>query len=152
MLRKLWEQVILNHHRAVTFIILESFLLTFTVARATVYLMNLDFILDFYIAVGQTHLHHLNYGIFLLAISGYLSLIYHSQKAKTRLAIIYGIGLGLTFDEFALWLFLENDYYARASYEAIIIISAVLVNIVYFGDLWNRIFSFLAKKGQNILD
>jgi len=40
--------------------------------------------------------------------------------------VTYGIGLGLTFDEFGLWLHLGGDYWQRASYDAVIVLATVL--------------------------
>ncbi len=72
-----------------------------------------------------------------------------------KLAIMYGFGLGLTFDEFSLWLRLDDDYYARVSYEAIIVIIVILLNIVYFGDIWKKTLLYLythGRRGENILE
>ncbi len=146
MFRKIYENVIARHERATTFIVLISFLVTFVVARLVVYLIEAEILPDLYLYIGQTHIHHLNYGIFLLSISGYLALVLpHRAKTWHFLAFIFGVGLGLTFDEFALWLFLQNDYYARISYEAIVTIGLLLLNIVYFSNLWLRIFKFIFR-------
>ncbi len=136
---------IFAHRHGTSFIVLISFLITFVTARLVIYLIDHEILPDFYIFVGQTHVHHLNYGIFLLSIAGYLSLIFHARRITHILAAVYGVGLGLTFDEFALWFNLQNNYYARVSYEAIVIIACILINIVYFGNLWTRIFKFLIK-------
>jgi len=40
--------------------------------------------------------------------------------------VIYGIGLGLTFDEFGMWLHLNGDYWQRASFDAVIVLAAAL--------------------------
>jgi hypothetical protein len=144
-IKELHEAIILPYHRAATFIVLISFLLTFLIARTTVYLIDMGVLPDFYVSVGQNHVHHLNFGIFALAISGYLALVTTSKRATELLSVLFGIGLGLTFDEFALWLFLNNDYYARASYEAIIVITVILLNIIYFSDLWKRIFIYIFR-------
>ncbi len=146
MFRYIYQQVIVQHHRAKSFIILVSFLITFVISRIVVWLIDAGKFPDLYVYIGETHIHHLNLGIFLLSITGYLSLVLPEFKYRNALAIFFGIGLGLTFDEFALWLFLENDYYARISYEAIITISLILLNIVYFPDLWRRIFIFLFRR------
>ncbi len=132
--------------RSSTFIVLFAFLTTFVVARITTYLIRFQLLPDFYLSMGQTHIHHLNYGIFILSITGYLSLIYHTKRWNDKLAFFYGIGLGLTFDEFSLWLSLEDNYYARGSYEAIIVISAIFLNIIYFGGIWKRIFWFFRRR------
>ncbi len=45
--------------------------------------------------------------------------------------MIYGVGLGLTFDEFGMWLHLGGPYWQRASYDAVITIASVLALIAY---------------------
>jgi hypothetical protein len=47
------------------------------------------------------------------------------------------VGLGLTFDEFGMWLRLQDDYWSRLSYDAIIVISLFFINIVYFYSSWS---------------
>jgi hypothetical protein len=148
LLQRIYHFTIGRYREVVSFLVLISFLITFIVTRATVYMMDARIIPDFYLALGQTHVHHLNYGIFLLAIVGYLALLFHDEDINEVFAIGYGIGLGLTFDEFALWLHLQDDYSARVSYEAVIIISMLLINIVYFGDLWKRLLGYFLAKIQ----
>lgn len=41
-------------------------------------------------------------------------------------AILYGIGLALTFDEFGLWLHLGGSYWQRASFDAVVVIAGLL--------------------------
>ena len=50
------------------------------------------------------HIHHYVYGIFILTIAGYLALIFKSQGATSWIALLFGLGVGLTFDEFGMWL------------------------------------------------
>ena len=50
------------------------------------------------------HIHHYVYGIFLLAVAGYLALWFKSPRVTPWLALMYGVGVGLTFDEFGMWL------------------------------------------------
>ena len=53
--------------------ILTSFLFTFIAARVLVFLIVSRRIPDLYLHLGGSHIHHLNYGIFLLsAIGAYL--------------------------------------------------------------------------------
>ncbi len=146
MWKQLYQDIIITHHRAKSFTILVSFLITFVISRSVVWLIDAGKFPDLYLFIGQTHVHHLNFGIFLLAITGYLSIALKNIKYPNLLAIFFGIGLGLTFDEFALWLFLQNNYYARISYEAIVTISLILINVVYFSDLWEKIFRFILKR------
>src|SRR5215469_12450323 len=50
------------------------------------------------------HIHHYVYGIFILVIAGYLALIFRGDGATPWIALLYGLGVGLTFDEFGMWL------------------------------------------------
>jgi hypothetical protein len=106
-------------------LVLLSLLLTFIVARLTSIVMMLPQVPDIYLYVHNTHIHHLNYGIFLLAgVGAYL--LFSPGPAAPAAAIIYGIGLGLTFDEFGMWLHLNGEYWQRASFDAVIVLAAAL--------------------------
>jgi len=54
--------------------------------------------------VPGMHIHHYVYGIFILVIAGYLALIFRKDGATPWIALLYGLGVGLTFDEFGMWL------------------------------------------------
>jgi hypothetical protein len=107
--------------------VLVAFLFTFVSARVLVYLIMARRIPDMYAHAGHTHVHHLNYGIFLLTFVG--AYLIFGQPAGLRLTItsvLYGIGLGLTFDEFGMWLHLDTTYWQRGSFDAVVVIAAVL--------------------------
>lgn len=107
--------------------ILTAFLLTFMAARIVVYLIMARRIPDLYFYAGQTHVHHLNYGIFLLSAVGACLLFYGITGPKlTAITFLYGIGLALTFDEFGMWLHLGGGYTQRASFDAVVVIAALL--------------------------
>jgi hypothetical protein len=107
--------------------IMVSFILTFLTTRCIVFLIMDRRIPDLYLYVGQTHVHHLNYGIFLLsAVGAYLLLGHPEGRRQTATAVLYGIGLALTFDEFGMWLHLGGGYWQRASFDAITVIAAML--------------------------
>jgi hypothetical protein len=106
---------------------LAAFLFTFLAARITVYLVMTRAIPDLFLHLGGTHVHHLNYGIFLLAGVGACLLFFNLRgKRLTAATIVYGVGLGLTFDEFGMWLHLGGLYWQRASFDAVVVISAML--------------------------
>jgi tetrahydromethanopterin S-methyltransferase subunit E len=50
------------------------------------------------------HIHHYVYGIFILTVAGYLALVLRNDGARPWIALLYGLGVGLTFDEFGMWL------------------------------------------------
>ena len=107
--------------------ILAAFLITFLTTRVLVFFIMTRRLPDLYVFVGQTHVHHLNFGIILLSIvGGYLLLVPAASGQIGFLSVLYGIGLGLTFDEFGMWFHLGGGYWQRASYDAIIAITSVL--------------------------
>src|ERR1700712_5139035 len=79
---------------------LAAFVLTFLLSRIVVLLIMTRRMPDFFLFVGQTHVHHLNYGIFLLVLVGGWGVFHPPQEPRTRViaARIYGVGLALTFD------------------------------------------------------
>ncbi len=86
-----------------------------------------------YLFLGQTHVHHLNYGIFLLSAVAAYSIFWRPNGLAAEItAFIYGLAMALTFDEFGMWLHLGGSYWQRASVDAVIIIAAVMA-LVAFG-------------------
>lgn len=106
---------------------LLAFLVTFVLARCLVLLIMTRRLPDLFIYVGGTHLHHLNFGIFLLAsVGAWLLLAPPMSRGRRRAAILYGVGLALTFDEFGMWLHLGGGYWQRASFDAVCVVAAIL--------------------------
>jgi len=115
---------------------LFAFILVFVASRTVVLLIMARRIPNMYFFLRGTHVHHLNYGIFLLAgVGAYLLLRRPAGKALDGAALIYGIALALTFDEFGMWLHLGGSYWQRASIDAVVVIAAVLGLIAFATDL-----------------
>ena len=120
-------------------IVFFTFLLVFTVSRVLVILIMTRKIPDFFLHLGGTHVHHLNYGIFLLSTLGALLLFTTpTERQKQWLAFAYGFGMALTFDEFGMWLHLGGGYWQRASYDAVIVVAAIL-GLISFAPRWSRV-------------
>ena len=78
------------------------------------------------VEAGDTHIHHLVWGIVLLLVSGLLAVAVQPPLEVT--AIVFGIGAALTLDEFALWLHLDDVYWSeqgRQSIDAVIVFAIV---------------------------
>jgi hypothetical protein len=117
----------------IIFPIAVSFLLTFIGARILNNLWP-----DFYIPWPvEAHVHHYAYGFFILAISGYLALVFSGPRAKYYIALLHGFGLGLAFDEYGLWLNLENNEIARWEYDGFLIIVGIILLIISAKPGWN---------------
>lgn len=73
---------------------------------------------------GGLHIHHLVFGIVLMMLSGFIAFAVQPLSPWFEiLAGAFGVGMGLTLDEFALWLYLEDVYWSdegRSSVDAVI--------------------------------
>ena len=73
---------------------------------------------------GGMHIHHLVFGIIAMMFAGFVGIVAQPGDPWLEiLAAVFGIGLGLTLDEFALWLYLEDVYWSeegRSSVDAVI--------------------------------
>ncbi len=125
----------LNVHKLAR-LALFGFILTFILARAFVFLIMSHEIPNFYFFLQGTHVHHLNYGIFLLAAAGGYGVFRRPNgRAAEVTALVYGVAMALTFDEFGMWLHLGGSYWQRASVDAVIIVAAVLALCSYMRSL-----------------
>ena len=88
------------------------------------------------VQVGGTHIHHLVWGILLILIFGYVGAVVRPDDPWSHIAVIgFGIGTGLTMDEFALWLNLRDVYWekeGRRSIDAVIVV-AILAGLAATG-------------------
>jgi len=120
--------------KEIPFLILITFLATFIASRLWTAIFP-----DLQINVRGTHVHHFAYGFILLALIGFLGLSGpRTEKTRLKLALLYGFALGVAFDEFAMWIQLEDVYKDRASYDAITLIALTLLNVVYFDGFWRK--------------
>ena len=65
------------HVRRLARVVFTVFLLTFIASRVLVILIMARMIPDFFLHMGGTHVHHLNYGIFLLCTVAGILLFFH---------------------------------------------------------------------------
>ena len=115
---------------------LFGFILTFVLARVFVLLIMSRQMPNLYFFLSGTHVHHLNYGIFLLAaVCGYSVFVRPVGRAAEITALMYGVAMGLTFDEFGMWLHLGGSYWQRASVDAVIVVTAVLGLVAFARSL-----------------
>jgi hypothetical protein len=132
-----------------------AFLLTFAGVRVITY-SNYHQIGPFHdIYFGGRHIHHLVWGILILLLVGYGWLVeagsgdkQTSVLAGRMLSLLYGAGAALTLDEFALWLNLEDVYWARegrASIDAVILFGAFLLIGVGGGRFWRTLVRELSE-------
>ena len=129
----------LEHHTTRTgLVLLGSFLLSFLFIRLSTRLMRSPKVPWWpgSITPGGLHIHHLVFGIVLLIVAGFLGILFEPESPMLELlGAAFGIGVGLTLDEFALWLHLDDVYWSeegRRSVDAVIV-AAVLGSLVVVG-------------------
>ena len=79
------------------------------------------------------HIHHLFWGILLLMITGFGALASRAERWHLRIAVVFGIALGMTLDEFALWLRLTDVYWSPEGIESIQAIAVVAAILAAYG-------------------
>jgi hypothetical protein len=124
--------------RESAFLILLAFLLSFAFIRTSARLIR-DPRVTWWpgnVEAGGVHIHHLVWGISLLLVSGFAAFVSDLETPWWQItAIGFGIGAGLTLDEFALWLRLEDVYWSeqgRSSIDAVIM-TALIAALVVLG-------------------
>src|SRR3954449_2232488 len=101
------------HHETVLFNILEGFLGAFAFARLATWGIRQSWWPAGNIHVSGRHIHHFVPGIVLTFGSGVAALTTRNERVESALAIPFGVGMGLTMDEAALLLDLEDVYWTR---------------------------------------
>jgi hypothetical protein len=118
--------------RHVARLVLVAFLITFTLFRIVIFQIMNAKLPDMFVYIGGTHVHHLNLGIFLLSFVGAYLLFGRAREQKADwVAVLYGIGLALTFDEFGMWLHLGGGYWQRASFDAVTVVVGFLMLMAF---------------------
>jgi hypothetical protein len=106
---------------------LFGFILTFIASRVMVLLIMSRMVPNFYFFLRGTHVHHLNYGIFLLSgVCAYVLFWSPGDRGARVAALLYGAAMALTFDEFGMWLHLGGSYWQRTSIDAVVVVAAIL--------------------------
>jgi hypothetical protein len=121
------------------FVLLGAFLISFLFIRTSARLIRSPRVTWWpgSVTTGSgLHLHHLVWGIVLLLVSGFLGFVTNARSPwEEILAGLFGVGAGLTLDEFALWIHLEDVYWAeegRSSFDAVVV-AAVLGGLIVLG-------------------
>lgn len=121
------------------FILLAAFLVSFLLIRTSAR-MNRSARFHWWPGSVQTggglHLHHLVWGIVLLMACGFVEFATRPGGLLSEvLAALFGVGVGLTLDEFALWIYLRDVYWAeegRSSFDAVVV-ATVFAGLILVG-------------------
>ena len=97
------------------FNLLTGFVATFGVVRGVTYLLRRRSSVGPFrnVRVGDRHIHHFVPGIVIAFISGAAGIVTRDERLEPKLAFTFGAGMGLTLDESALLLELDDVYWSR---------------------------------------
>jgi hypothetical protein len=98
-----------------TFMLLTSFVTIFISARGISYMLRRRRSVGPFrdLKLGHRHIHHFVPGIALLMLSGGAAILTRDEALEPKLAVLFGAGMGMTLDESALLLELEDVYWSE---------------------------------------
>ena len=139
-----FQREIVDSGRLAAFLFFVALLATFGFIRTSTWMIrkqvswwpgNID--------TGGVHVHHMVFGIVLLLLCGFLNFALDPKAPWVEvLALLFGIGAGLTLDEFALWVELKDVYWeqeGRKSIDAMIIAGCTAGALVVGFSSWIKL-------------
>jgi hypothetical protein len=110
------------------FNLLTSFAATFLLVRSLTYALRRRSRLGPFrnVRVGRRHIHHFVHGIVIAFGAGAAAILTRDERIEPWLAVPFGVGMGLTLDESALLLELEDVYWSREGLLSVQITLAVM--------------------------
>ena len=116
-----------SRHEQAMFNLFSSFVVTFITARTiTTLLRGRPTVGPFRdLKVGRRHIHHFVPGIVMAFASGAAAIVTRDEDLEPRLAVPFGVGMGLTLDESALLLELDDVYWSEEGIVSVQIAMAV---------------------------
>lgn len=134
-----WDNLV-EHEAQGLFMVLVGFIGSFAFIRMSTRLMRspkVPWWPGSVVSDSGLHLHHLVFGIVTMMAAGALGFLSYGNSPYTEIcAALFGIGAGLTIDEFALWVYLDDVYWAeegRSSIDATVIAAAAMGLILVGG-------------------
>ena len=132
------------------FNLLTAFVTTFVIARSITTLLRRRTSFGPFrnLKVGRRHIHHFVPGIAIAFVSGAAAIVTRDEDLERWLAIPFGAGMGLTMDESALLLELDDVYWSEEGVVSVQITMAVTALLAAVA-LASR---FLRRGEQVVLD
>jgi hypothetical protein len=128
-----WDNQILAEEKQGLFLVLVGFVLSFAFIRMSTRLMRsprVPWWPGSVVSDSGVHLHHLVFGIVTMMIAGSVGFAVLGDGPWAEIcAFFFGVGAGLTIDEFALWVYLDDVYWTeqgRVSIDATVIAAAAM--------------------------
>ena len=132
-----FDRAIVDTGRLPEFLFLVTLIGTFAFIRTSTHLIHAQ--VSWWpgnVSVGGTHVHHLVWGILLMMIAGYAGVVVQPGAPWHAITtILFAFGVGLTLDEFALWLELKDVYWEKDGRKSLhaMAIAACVAGLVLVG-------------------
>lgn len=139
ILTDFWQDQLVENDQQAIFLVLVGFLGSFVFIRISTRLMRsprVPWWPGSIVSESGVHLHHLVFGIVTMMAAGTIGFATSGEGVWFEImALLFGIGAGLTIDEFALWVHLDDVYWAEEGRRSIdaTVIAAVLMALIMFG-------------------
>jgi hypothetical protein len=95
------------------------------------------------VIAGGIHLHHFWYGLVMVVVSGWLSIVLDRPELERILAIVFGLGAGLIGDETGLLLTL-GDYQSELTY-------VIFVGVISFAGIGFLLLRYRDQLRRDVL-
>jgi lysyl-tRNA synthetase class 2 len=129
-----WNDQLVEHDRQWMFLVLLGLVLSFGFIRLSTRLMRsprVPWWPGSVVSDSGLHVHHLVFGIVLMIAAGTISFAGFAVSPIYEIcAFLFGVGIGLTIDEFALFLYLDDVYWAEEGRRSI---DATVVAVAFMG-------------------
>ena len=162
-IRRVWRELVVNRHRDLTFLTLASFVLTLVVVRVVVYA-------SFRLDVAPRGMLRTAYmtGFALLIVSAGAALLTFRPGVRRFIAIAYGVGVALIFNELGVTLAFDIFYkdihtpdpdvafdverlYRRTEpLRAIVIGLVVLIQAAYLRQFYRRVWFIVTTRVRRL--
>ena len=162
-IRRVWRELVVNHHRDLAFLTLAAFVVTLAAVRLAVYLA-------FRFDAAPRGVLRAAYmtGFALLFVSAAAALLTFRPLVRKLVAIAYGVGAALIFNELGVTLAFDIFYkdihtpdpdvafdverlYRRTEpLRAIVIGLVVLIQAAYLRQFYRRVWFIIATRGRRL--
>ncbi|MFE8943516.1 hypothetical protein [Streptomyces sp. NPDC007856] len=131
-----WVRNIVEPGKLPLLLALAAFLLTFVVTRVITRLIRAGKGPFKNVSAGGLHIHHAVPGVVLTIVGGFGAVASDRQGAGGAIAaVVFGMGVGLVLDEFALILHLDDVYWTEEGRKSVevVVLTAALVGLLLAG-------------------
>ncbi len=129
-----YNDQLVAHDRQWLFLVLAGLVISFGFIRLSTRLMRspkVPWWPGSVVSESGVHVHHLVFGIVLMMLAGTISFAGFAVSPIYEIcAFAFGVGIGLTIDEFALWVYLDDVYWAKEGRSSI---DATVLAVCFLG-------------------